>query len=547
MPPQPTATGWASTLLRGSSPARVIGVIGLLGLLLVTLSTIFIMWEQRRRLFDSAEKEAQNSAFFLADHAARLFEVADVALLSTRVSVTGLDWDRIEQSEALWNQLRTVRQTLPHMEDIWLNDETGRLRLTTFGFPTPASNAADRDMFKAHLAPGDQLFVGAPILGRVTGRQTFLLSRRLEEPDGRFRGVVSVTADLQYFTSYWQRLRLPFRERVTLMRESDLSILAQHPPVQGRTFDASVVRAKLQAAPESGELTDYLEGSRERVGFYHRVGGEPLYILASYAPSAVNAVWMRQIGAYAGFAGVALLALTGLTFLSFRQVRAEAATLATLERHVQERTVDLRAANDKLALLFQEVNHRIKNSLQIVASMIQLQLRDLADPQSGKVLTDALSRLHAVGRVHEQLYKSDVLGSVHADSYLRPLCTDLVDSLASDGGCSVDVDLDPIEISLDRAVPLALIVSELMTNAVKYACTADKPCALRVSLKRLPDGLARLEVADNGPGLPADFRPERTGSLGMRVIASLARQLDGKVAFASDPGGTRASLDLRPI
>lgn len=544
---QVSLSDWAASLgrKRSSSP-QVIGIVGLLGLLLVALSALFIAWEQHQRLYEEAEKEAQTTAFFLADHAERLFEVAELGLRGSAAALDGLDWDTIQRSEPLWSQLRTIARTLPHVEDIWLNDATGKLRLTTFAFPAPASNVADRDAFKAHMKPNAELFIGEPIVGRVTGRPTFLLSRRLENPDGSFRGVVSVTAEIDYFTAYWKRLRLPYRQRVTLFRAHDLSVLAQYPPGQGRHFDQEKVKAALAAAPDSGRLTDYLEGG-ERIGSYHRIHGEPAYILVSYAPSAVNAVWIKRVSVYAGFASVALLALAGLTVLSFHQVREEAAALARLEQRVEERTAALRAANEKLALLFQEVNHRVKNSLQIVAGMIQLQMRGLAEPEAQKVLSDALGRLQAVSRVHEQLYKNDVLGAVNADGYLRQLCTDLVGSLVPDGSCTVEIDLDPIEIPLDRAVPLALIVSELMTNAVKYARRdggGGAVCWLRVSLKRLPEGRMRLEVADNGPGLPPGFRPEGSQSLGMRVVGSLARQLDGTLDFASDPGGgTRVSLE----
>ncbi len=142
--------------------------MGLFGVAFIFATFGYIALEQRGRLIQRNEADMASNAFFMADHAARLFEVSDLTLRQTAALVEDESWYTIEPSRRLWEQLNAIKRALPYVDDIWLNDSTGRLRLTSAAFPTPFSDASDRDAFKEQAASDKGLFVGEPIIGRIT-------------------------------------------------------------------------------------------------------------------------------------------------------------------------------------------------------------------------------------------------------------------------------------------------------------------------------------------------------------------------------------------
>lgn len=214
----------------------------------------------------------------------------------------------------------------------------------------------------------------------------------------------------------------------------------------------------------------------------------------------------------------ALLAL--LFFKALRDIsldrEAEADVAQRLRRLLDDRT-----------LLLDEVNHRVKNSLQQVASVVRLQARAVEHADARDALNRTLDRIIAVGRVHEQMYKSeDEIGAFDAGRYTETLAQDLVSSLGRDD-VALQTQIEHAALDVKQAVPLALILNELITNALKYGCPPDRPSTIRVAFGT--DGeLYRLSVADDGEGMPKDFSPAKRKSLGMRAIEALARQLGGR-------------------
>ncbi|MET3527019.1 sensor histidine kinase [Phenylobacterium koreense] len=232
----------------------------------------------------------------------------------------------------------------------------------------------------------------------------------------------------------------------------------------------------------------------------------------------------RQVAAVRAVIIVALilfaLILTLLFVKALRDIsldrEAEADAAERLSRLLADRT-----------LLLDEVNHRVKNSLQQIASVVRLQSRSVEHADAREALDKTLDRIMAVGRVHEQLYQpGETVGRFHAGHYAESLARDLVDSLGREDIALV-TRIESIELDLKQAVPLALILNELITNALKYGCPADRPSTIRVGLGT--DGERyRLSVADDGDGLPKDFSPTVKRGLGMRAIEALAKQLGGQ-------------------
>lgn len=212
-----------------------------------------------------------------------------------------------------------------------------------------------------------------------------------------------------------------------------------------------------------------------------------------------------------------------------------------LERENEQAQEEVRRARDRAEAMLHEVNHRVGNSLQLVSSFMSLQLRHLADEGARNALKEAQARIEAVAHVHRRLYTSGEMGSVELDEYLKGLIGELKKSLGSDGYApDIRLDARPLRVSTDQAVSLGVIVTELVTNAVKYAYSPGEGGEIRVILDPARDGRALLTVEDDGPGM-GDGSPKGTG-LGGKIVAAMAGGLRSAIEFDGAHKGVRARL-----
>jgi PAS domain S-box-containing protein len=217
----------------------------------------------------------------------------------------------------------------------------------------------------------------------------------------------------------------------------------------------------------------------------------------------------------------------------------------TKRRAAEERLRTALAEKDALLLqkdlLLKEVNHRVKNGLQMVAGLLSLQSRYAGGPEVAAQLEGAHGRVMTVARVHERLYQSQEIGIVELGQYLRGMCDDLVRSMATEGGpFSIAVNVPEIGLPADRIVLLGLIVNELVTNALRHAY-ADGRGLVEIAAA-VEDGSLCLAVSDSGPGLPADFDPAHGRGFGMKLVRGLTQQLDGRVEIERRSPGTAIRL-----
>src|SRR5271155_5350414 len=205
-----------------------------------------------------------------------------------------------------------------------------------------------------------------------------------------------------------------------------------------------------------------------------------------------------------------------------------------IERERHER--NLMAALERHQFLIKEMNHRVKNSLALVVSMLRLQARENSDPEFMQQLEDATLRVSAIGRVHEQLYQSTDIERFDVGRYIEAICKDLGASFSQ---CEILVQAQPgIVISADRAISSALIVNELVSNAAKHAYVGDGAGRIWVAVTtKADDSLFSISVRDEGSGLPEGFEIDKGNGLGARMIRALAEQLNATLAVvARDPG-----------
>lgn len=212
-----------------------------------------------------------------------------------------------------------------------------------------------------------------------------------------------------------------------------------------------------------------------------------------------------------------------MVFSDITQRQRDAAIL----RESEER---LRTAVTERDELLKELHHRVKNNLQVVTSLLEMQGRQAADPEAASLLSDARDRITAIAAIHELLYQSGSFSEVDLSAYARRLVRHVVSLYGRNGHIDASVVGDDIRIDLARAVPFGLLLNELVSNACKHAFPSKTEGALRVALHQ-EDGTIRLEVADNGVGLPSGFSDRVPETLGVQLVRMLAKQLGGNVTF----------------
>ncbi|MCK6454705.1 MAG: ATP-binding protein [Alphaproteobacteria bacterium] len=210
-----------------------------------------------------------------------------------------------------------------------------------------------------------------------------------------------------------------------------------------------------------------------------------------------------------------------------------------LEQRVAERTEEVERANQQLTVLLQEVHHRVKNNLQVVASMLRLQQRRFADAQLRDALERSISRVHAMSLVHQALYGSTNFVSVNVGSYMRKLIEYVQQADPRVAEVKIEATADDTALPIDQSVPLALIANEVVTNALKHAFPNQRAGRVRIAVAT-EGGKVRLEVIDNGVGAPLDQSGagEQGGrGFGMQIVHALAQQLGGSARYETVAGG----------
>ncbi|AWK87794.1 sensor histidine kinase [Azospirillum thermophilum] len=530
-----------------------IGWLAACGLVFLVMVTAVFAVQSRERALSAAEERAGAAVRVLAEHAARLFDAADLLVEFAVQETVGRDWAEIESSRPLWERLNRQRSRLPFLDAVWLNDETGTLRLSTVGFPTPPSNASDRDSFRALKAGSTLPFIGERIIGRVTGKPSFLLSRRLSHPDGSFRGMASVTIDPTYLSGFYKEMDFPYPADILMVRAGGFDVLVREP---GRGAVPAPLpepaRLAMVQAPRGGVV--HQDGA---LIAYRPVDNWPVFVAVQHELEPVTGTWRRLLAPYGVLAGAAALALLALSALGFRQARTARRQQEVLEDRVRERTASLRQALaerdealGKKDLLVREVHHRVKNSLQVVSSLLTLHGQTVGDAALRAQLEEAGRRVQAISDIHQLLYRADDVRVIPFHDYLAALCRELERSALCRGqSWHLDLSVDPVEMPTDQAIPLGLIANELVMNALKHgypqeggAGNGAKPILVRMT--RVGGHAVRLAVADRGVGLPEGFDWRRSRSLGMRLVHALSGQLGTRLEIERLNPGVRFAVEV---
>lgn len=318
---------------------------------------------------------------------------------------------------------------------------------------------------------------------------------------------------------------------------------AQHGPVQEAGITLGVVavafglRYELEGALPPGFpyltffpaviLTSFFAGTRAGVGAAVLCG------LASWY------FFINPVGSWA-LNGASLLALLFYCFIVATDIVLIHLMREALRKlDAEKQTSDALAVQNKL--MFHELQHRVSNNLQVVASLLKMQRRQLEDEAARAALDTASARLQVMAGIQRQLHNPKRQEADIA-ALLGGLLPEVIGGFALEPAPELRVSGEGLKVGADQATPIGLIVVELVSNALEHAARPGAALAVAVTVAR-EGNVARISVRDNGPGLAPDFQPERSRSLGLRVALQFTEQLGGRLEFASDRG-TVATLSF---
>lgn len=412
--------------------------------------------------------------------------------------------------------IRQVIEDLPTVVELYIIDADGNTIYST----VPGAEAVsiiDREYFTAPRG-GAQFYTSPMLVSRLTGDQIFVFSKRVER-NGIFAGAIMVSYSNSLLEGLWSTLGLDAGSTISLIRD-DGQLMARFPPAAAPAdLSALPLFTDLLPASDHGTYTSSsspLDGIA-RVVSYYKVEGAPIIALASVAS---DQTWANFRGSIFTVILIASPVLLGLGVGCW--------WIVVLLRRDSRQT-------EELTMLFREIHHRVKNNLQSVQALVGLQ--DI--PDSAK--QDLQSRFAAMAAMHEHIYNHDRYVDIDAHDFVPAVVKQV--KAAYGGDVQLIYEIGHVSIGRDQATPLALLLSELVTNALKYAFRSGTTGTITVALSPGAEGYSRLVVRDDGVGMPAH---NKGSSMGMRLVKGVVAQLGGTYVFHND-GGTVFQAELRLV
>ncbi|HZY68035.1 MAG TPA: histidine kinase dimerization/phosphoacceptor domain -containing protein [Devosia sp.] len=489
------------------------GVIVAAVLLVVGIFAFFTLLcvQGYQQTLESARVRAQTTAEIVGTQVDWLLGsgFTALALIDAKLAFEPAVLDPVDRAD-----LDSALETLPSGASFALYDPTGAV-LENGGSPALPANIANETYYSELISGTDVQVVAPQQFDDTTGTPIILLARRLGTDV--LAGVAVLALPAIAMESFWSVLKLPEGSTISIIRD-DGWIIARHPPLE-QAMNMSET-SPYWAQVESGDAGTYDSGRSPADGIARIVGYQRLPAYGALAfgsvsqDSAVASLWTAIITVLWLLVPFAL-ALLGFSFWTAHLLRRSGRTQRTLAAAVAHNEV-----------LFREIHHRVKNNLQSVASLLQMQ------PIPREIKTNMGQRIAAMSAVHEHIYRSSSFETVHVREYLQTLVANI--KAGHDPSVHVVEDIADLPVDREAATPLGLILNEVVSNAFKHAFADGREGALTVRLVRTGDGRGQLTVEDNGLG----FDPQTpTKGIGRRLISALTQQIGGESRFETAVGG----------
>ena len=510
------------------------------GALAVLLLALLTAWQLHRQVVAEREADARRSAQTLEEHAQKVIGGDLAALEQVEWLVRDVGWEAATQSRVLHDRMRAMAMARPEVQSIWLFDDRGDVKATSIGFPAPAENFADRDYFQAALR-GEDRFVGQVVLGRITREYNFNLAKRVADAEGRFLGLLVISLHPDYFQRFYGEIG-ERADAVLLLRE-DGAVLARHPLPAGERpgLRASPdFMARMAGAPDGAFRAPEPFASREFFLAYRRLADLPLYVLYGVARERIAREWLELAALYALLAVPALAGVGLLGWTAWRQAQAadrsrEALRVANigLERRVEARTGELRDSELRARTLALELDHRAKNLLAAVQSIVAL----TRAPDVPGYVRSLSGRLTALARAQALLSESRWTGAS-----LERLARE--ERAAYDTGRAGRVALMGEDFALAPAAAqgVSMVLHELATNAAKYGALSAAEGGVLFEWGAGEGGRTVLRWSERGG--PVASEPRRKGFGAGLIETTCVQQLGGEIRFDWRPEGLSVEMLL---
>ena len=248
----------------------------------------------------------------------------------------------------------------------------------------------------------------------------------------------------------------------------------------------------------------------------------------------------NQVFIYAVVLGIILIIL-GLVFWNFRNKQKTNKKLEIINNDLADKNNLLDKRNADNELLMREIHHRVKNNLEIVSGLLALQSAQITDLDTKEAIIEGQNRVNSIGIVHQKLYQGTQLGAIEMKDYLLNLSESILDSFGVEDRITLSLEMDKLDLDIDTAIPLGLIINELFTNALKYAFPNHENGTITIQLEKQPNHNLYLNFTDNGVGKSGEIKGTGFGS---QLINLLTRQLNGKME-ETHQNGTAISFNFK--
>jgi two-component sensor histidine kinase len=485
----------------GPGPAGIRAAIVLLVLIpvLVPLFAALLIWLGERETVNAVNE--------------RVMAAARIASANVRLVVDST-LDRLSRyDERLGADVSRFRPPESSVVDgfVALYDAQG---LTVTASGGRGASIGDNAEFRA-LAEGRPWAI-TPMIGNASGLRLFGIARRVER-NGQFAGVLAAYLPGDAMAQSWSQAALGAQSTIGVIRNDGWLVTRYPMPEQGINLWGTQLFKSLAEAPEGtyASAVSPVDRVPRRVG-YVSISDLGLIVTASMSSMTTTEAFWARVGSTSMVAAPVFIAVVFLCGWA----------ISLLLRQERNR-MELETALERNRVLFKEIHHRVKNNLQQVSAMIRLAQAPAAMKE------DLTRRITAMSAVHQHIYESDQFGVLDAEAYLARLLAGLRD--AAPPGVVLEWKLAPLQLSPDQALPLGLIVNEIVSNAYKHAFPDGRAGVVKIALERPLEGNeAILVVSDNGVGMAET--PTGGIGLGTRLIAGLASQLGGKVTVIRDKG-----------
>lgn len=459
-----------------------------------------MIWQSYRAELQAGEARAMSSAQVVAAHLEWMMEASDQAL--RRVDVALGDLPVSLKSIGAITDIRQAVGDLPEGFQYSVYDETGHLRFSSIP-EAVGIDVFDREYFQ-RLRDGDSVVISPQLEERLSGEQVFVVARRISR-SGEFHGAASIAIPTKKMDEFWSLMALGPHSTVSVIR-TDGWLVARHPQLpQSIDLSTSQLFTDFLAVAPSGfyhNAASLADGLSRIVG-YQKVERWPLVATTGIERGeALQLFWSSlRGGLLIGLPIIGLLAL-GVFWIA-RLLQADAGRRLALEQALERNT-----------FLMREIHHRVKNNLQAVSSLVRLQ------PLSQERKDDMTRRIAAMVAVHEQIYGADQFDRVEVGGYVERLAKEVAQGFR--GHIRIETRVAPLTLGPDQAMPLGLIVNEVVTNAFKHAFADRVDGRVLVSLS-VEGKTARLVIEDDGPGYALDHEK----GMGSKLIDGFVAQLGG--------------------